>query len=71
MSKKINSLQTETKDLTSSVNELTQRIEQIKIKEEERARDERARHEEEVGKLKGTNEMLKSSLEGLLAAPKK
>ena len=71
MSKKISSLELETKDLTNQVSELTSRIQNIQVKEGERVTDEKSRHGEEVDKLKGTNEMLKASLEGLLAAPKK
>ncbi len=58
-------------DLERQINELTSRIEIIKKKEEERRGADKARHMEEVERLKATNEGLKASLESLLSAPKK
>ncbi|GMI33718.1 hypothetical protein TeGR_g847 [Tetraparma gracilis] len=71
MEGEIASLDEENADLSRQVSELSARIDDIKTKQEERRKADETAHEEEVAKLKVTNDNLKASLEGLLSAPKK
>jgi len=71
MEGEIAALDEENGDLERHVRELTERIEIIKSKQEERRKTDDETHQAEVAKLKVTNDQLKASLEGLLSAPKK
>mmetsp|Transcript_2465 Transcript_2465/g.5129 ORF Transcript_2465/g.5129 Transcript_2465/m.5129 type:complete len:229 (+) Transcript_2465:86-772(+) len=71
MENTIRSLDSDTEDLERQVGELTKRIEDIQAKEKERREADEVAHAAEVNRLKGLNEQLKASLEGLLSAPKK
>lgn len=71
MENTIRSLDSDTEDLERQVGELTKRIEDVQTKEKERREADEIAHTAEVDRLKGLNEQLKASLEGLLSAPKK
>lgn len=71
MESRIKSLQAEKKNLVGSVSELQNKVSEIEQREAERRDQDEAKHQEEVGFLKQTNEQLKKNLENLLAAPKK
>ena len=70
METQIKSLESETSDLEKQVQELNTRCSAIEQRESEQREANKAKHDEEVARLKEVNEKLKSSLESLLSTPK-
>ena len=66
----IKSLEGETQDLEKQVKELHTRCSAIEQREAEQREANKAKHDEEVARLKEVNDKLKASLESLLSTPK-
>lgn len=66
----IKTLEGETQDLEKQVKELNTRCSAIEQREAEQREANKAKHDEEVARLKEVNDKLKASLESLLSTPK-
>ena len=66
----IKTLEGETQDLEKQVKELHTRCSAIETREAEQRDANKAKHDEEVARLKEVNDKLKASLESLLSTPK-
>ena len=66
----IKTLEGETQDLEKQVKELKTRCSAIEQREAEQREANKAKHDEEVARLKEVNDKLKASLESLLSTPK-
>lgn len=67
---RIRQLDSEQKELSTQIEELTTRCEAVMRREEERKVQDEKKHHEEVDVLRRNNDLLKNSLESMLAAPK-
>lgn len=67
---RIRQLDSEQKELSAQIEELATRCEAVMRREEERKVQDEKKHHEEVDVLRKNNDLLKNSLESLLAAPK-